>query len=108
MKNQIKRYTRTAIAVASAILASSAWAQQAPDADNAPSADKKPAREAGIQSITVTAQKRKEDANKVPISISVMKGEDLAAQHIGGLEDITRAIPNISFTGGSQGNGAGL
>jgi outer membrane receptor protein involved in Fe transport len=110
MKNPSKRTTRTAIAIAAAILASSAWAQQAAEGDSAGSqaAEKKPAREAGIQSILVTAQKRKEDVNKVPISVSVMKGEDLAAEHIGGLEDITRAIPNISFSGGSQGNGAGL
>src|SRR5471030_1346610 len=104
---------------ASAAISAPAWAQQAADAAAAPvaadstpatpdAAAKKAPRSDQIQSVVVTAQKRKEDVNKVPISVSVMQGEDLVEQHITGLEDITRNIPNISFSGGTQGNGAGL
>src|SRR5471032_2138667 len=103
---------------ASAAISAPAWAQQAADAAAAPVADTTPAaatdaakktpRSEQIQSVVVTAQKRKEDVNKVPISVSVLQGEDLVEQHITGLEDITRNIPNISFSGGTQGNGAGL
>ena len=60
-----------------------------------------------IQSVIVTAQKRKEDASKVPISISVIGGDELVAQHITDYADITRAIPNISFSGGGGGGDAG-
>ena len=64
-----------------------------------------------LQTVMVTATKRKEDANKVATSLSVIGGEELQAQHIGGFADMTRAVPNIAFSsgsGGNTGNGAGL
>ncbi len=99
---------------ATSALAGSALAQTTPDADAPVSAEqaakaKKAARQSGqIETVVVTAQKRKEDASKVPVSISVMNGDALANQHITGLEDITRSVPNVSFSGGLQGNGPGL
>ncbi len=65
------------------------------------------AKQSGIQTVVVTAQKRKEDASKVPLSISVLGGDELTAQHIGDYADITRAIPNISFSGAGGGGDAG-
>ena len=110
--------TRLQLAIAAlfttgATLGASAWAQQdipatPATANDATTAPARAARSDQIQAIQVTAQKRKEDASKVPISMSVVRGEDLAAQHIAGLEDITRNVPNISFSGGTQGNGPGL
>jgi iron complex outermembrane receptor protein len=64
-------------------------------------------KQAGIQTVVVTAQKRKEDASKVPLSISVIGGDELTAQHIGDYADITRAIPNVSFSGAGGGGDAG-
>jgi len=108
--------TRLNLAIATLFSASSVFsgmvcAQQ--DAASATSDEsgaiaKKTVRSDQIQSVVVTAQKRKEDVNKVPISVSVVGGEDLAAKHIAGLEDVTRNVPNISFSGGTQGNGPGL
>jgi iron complex outermembrane receptor protein len=60
-----------------------------------------------IQTVLVTANKRKEDASKVPLSISVIGGDQLAAQHIDDFASATRAIPNISFSGGGGGGDAG-
>ena len=107
------RSSRNRLIVAScAVLTASAWAQQAPDA--APAAEQadvktKAERQSDqLATVVVTAQKRKEDANKVPVSVSVVSGEDLAAKHITSLEDVTRSVPNISFSGGTQGNGPGL
>ncbi|HXA47006.1 MAG TPA: TonB-dependent receptor, partial [Burkholderiaceae bacterium] len=40
-------------------------------------------------------------------SISVIRGEDLVAAHITDFEDVTRSIPNISFSGGGGGGDAG-
>ncbi|MDP9108597.1 MAG: Plug domain-containing protein, partial [Pseudomonadota bacterium] len=90
-------------AAISAIFATSAGAQQADP--STPTA--KPQRTDQIETITVTAQKRKEDASKIPLSISVLSGADLAGQHIVDMSDITRSIPNVSFSGAS-GSGAGL
>jgi iron complex outermembrane receptor protein len=109
------------IATASTILAASAWAQQAPASTDAPatpaatnakpapasSAAKSSAASDQIQSITVTAQKRKEDPNKVGLSITAISGADLQAEHITDFTDLTRSIPNISFTAASGNGGAG-
>ena len=92
-----KRLT-IALAVASTLMASTAGAQEADD-----TAKSQNGKSAEIQTVVVTAQKRKEDVNKVPISISVIGGDQLAAQHIGDYADITRSIPNISFSGGGGG-----
>ncbi|HTD02638.1 TonB-dependent receptor [Undibacterium sp.] len=98
-------------AAISSLFASSAWAQQstdiAPAVPPTPAAATAGKRTEQIETVTVTAQKRKEDASKIPLSISVMTGEDLVGQHITDVGDITRSIPNISYSGAS-GSGAGL
>ncbi len=55
--------------------------------------------------VIITAQKRKEDIREVPLSVSVLTAEQLTANQINNVEDLTRNIPNVSFT--SQG-GPGL
>jgi len=55
--------------------------------------------------VVITAQKRKEDIRDVPLSVSVLSGEQLQSQQINTIEDVTRNVPNISFS--SQG-GSGL
>jgi iron complex outermembrane receptor protein len=51
-----------------------------------------------IMSVTITAQKRKEDIRDVPLSVSVISAEQLKAAQISTVEDLTRNVPNISFT----------
>ena len=51
-----------------------------------------------IAHVVITAQKRKEDIRDVPLSVSVLSGEQLQAQQITTVEDLTRNIPNISFS----------
>jgi iron complex outermembrane recepter protein len=51
-----------------------------------------------IATVIITAQKRKEDIRDVPLSVSVMSGEQLQAQQIKTVEDLTRNVPNISFS----------
>ena len=65
------------------------------------------AKQGGIQTVVVTATKRKEDVSKVPISMSVIGGDELLAQHITDYADVTRSIPNISFSGAGGGGDAG-
>lgn len=87
-----------------------AAAQQLPagaDPATAPEMKKTAKQSEQIEAVVVTAQKRKEDASKVPLSISVISGEELQAAHINNFADVTRAMPNISFSGAS-GAGAGL
>jgi len=51
-----------------------------------------------IARVVITAQKRKEDIRDVPLSVSVLSGEQLQAAQITTVEDLTRNIPNISFS----------
>lgn len=94
-------------AAISAVLAMPVWAQQTGAAGGADSNGQQARNSSQIETVVVTAQKRKEDASKVPISISVLRGDDLNASHITDMGDLTRAIPNISYSGAS-GSGAGL
>lgn len=58
-----------------------------------------------LQEIVVTAQKRAEDLYKVPASISVLSASDIADQHLEQVADLTRSVPNLSFsTQGGEGN----
>ena len=63
------------------------------------------ARPLALDTVVITATKRKEDARKVPLAVSVLSGEALQDNHVNDLSDLTRSVPNLSFS--SQG-GAGL
>ena len=98
------------IATTSPFLGSGAIAQDKPAATADITTPQPPARNANsdqIQTVVVTATKRKEDASKVPMSISVIGGDELTAQHITDYADMTRSIPNLSFSGGGGGGDAG-
>ena len=47
--------------------------------------------------VVVTSQKRSEDIKSVPISVTAMTGDDVAAQRITDYEDLSRAVPGLSF-----------
>ena len=86
------------MAAATAVFSSAAFGQAA----TAPMAQSEQ-----IEVVTVTAQKRKEDPNKVAMSISAVSGAQLQAQHVNDFTDLTRVVPNISFTAASGNGGAG-
>src|SRR5262249_32471829 len=95
------RKKKTVVAMAVSSLAGVAAAQQAAPAPAAAAS----AAEGDAQRVIITAQKRKEDIQKVPLSVSVVSGEQLQANQIATFDDLTRNIPNVSFN--SQA-GAGL
>ena len=78
-----------------------AHAQQAPAPAEAASAPKA----VTLEQVVVTSQKRKEDVRKVPLSVSVVSGESILENHINDITDLTRSVPNLSF---SSQAGAGL
>jgi outer membrane receptor protein involved in Fe transport len=51
-----------------------------------------------IEEVTVTAQKRSENVRKVPVSVTVLSGRAIKAAHIQNFADLTRAVPNLSFS----------
>ncbi len=58
---------------------------------------------AQIEEVVVTAQKKSEDIQSVPIAVSAFSGQDLAAHQIEGFKDLQFAIPSVSFTHGNFG-----
>jgi iron complex outermembrane receptor protein len=53
---------------------------------------------AELAEIVVTAQKTSEVASKIPISISAVSAAQLSEEHITDYSDLSRAVPNVSFT----------
>jgi outer membrane receptor protein involved in Fe transport len=85
-----------AAAVAVALCAPQAWAQ-----DAAQDADKKDART--LDTITVTAQKREENLQKVPISLQVLGNTQLEQQNVSDFDDYAKLIPSLTY--GTAGGG---
>lgn len=83
----------SAVAAAMVAMAGPAWAQVKPSDE--------------IEVVKVTAQKRKEDPAKVAMSITAVTGAQLQAEHVNDFTDLTRVVPNISFTAASGNGGAG-
>ena len=98
--------TTAAIALAISALGTSS-ARAADSADGAATASAAPSgadAPANLDAIVVTAQRRSENIKDVPISISVMSADEIAAQRITNIEDVSRAIPGVSFNswGGTE------
>src|ERR1700736_413741 len=59
-----------------------------------------------LEEIIVTAQKRVENLQSVPISAQVITGKALSEQNLNSLENLTQTVPGVNVTtgGGSQGD----
>ena len=53
--------------------------------------------QAVLEEVTVTARKRAESLDDVPISVSVMSGDKLERMAIGGLEELSAFTPNLQI-----------
>ncbi len=58
-----------------------------------------------LETVVVTAQKRSEDVQEVPVSISVLGREQLQAQRIENFDDLSRSVPGVSFNAVSASEG---
>ena len=95
-EKDMTRNTRTGLfAGASALVFSLVGAQ------NALAADSKPVV---IEELIVTATKRAESVQDIPQSITAVSGKDLEARGIENYEDLTRTVPGVIATGGSNFN----
>ncbi len=59
----------------------------------------------GIQEITVTAQRRTENIQNVPITIQALSTEQLKELSISNFEDAVRFLPNVSLASNGPGQG---
>ncbi|HVU19262.1 MAG TPA: TonB-dependent receptor [Rhizomicrobium sp.] len=53
---------------------------------------------AQIETVVVTAEKRAEDIQSVPIAVTAYSSQDLAAHQVNGFKDIQFSTPNVSYT----------
>ncbi len=95
-EKDMTRTTRTGLlAGASALVMSLIGTNQVQAAD---------AKPAVIEEVIVTATKRAESVQDIPQSITAVSGRDLEAKGIENYEDLTRTIPGVIATGGSNFN----
>jgi iron complex outermembrane receptor protein len=95
----------TWLAAASLLASHAVWAADAPSAQPAPAAsppsDKPPSppstsRSVGIEEIVVTAQKRSENIDDVPIAISAFNSDTLIDLGITDTRDMMRLVPGLN------------
>ncbi len=73
--------------------------QDTPENPNAPSSE----RAVTLDTVTVTAQKRTENLQEVPISIQVLGTQQLEQQQVADFDDYAKLIPSLSY--GTSGGG---
>lgn len=61
-------------------------------------AQDQPEQTAGIEEIIVTAQKREESIQSVPIAVTALTADALTTQRINLAQDLPRAVPNLYFS----------
>lgn len=103
MKISLFKQVSIAALAAGSVLPTAAHAMQAEQPSIEPAQE---AREGGLDEIVVTARRREESAQDVPISISAFSGDQLEAQSAVKVTDIARLTPNLVVTpGGGSGTG---
>lgn len=61
-----------------------------------------------LQTVIVTAEKRKENSQSVPISLTALSGAQLEQRNVRDLSDLSSFVPGLSFTGGAGTAGGAL
>lgn len=94
---RLRHWLAPLLTMALAVLPGVAWAQAEEDSP------------AGIEEIIVTATKREQSIQDVPIAVSAFAAEDLQARGIAELEDLQQISPSISvYSSNSSSNGGTL
>jgi iron complex outermembrane receptor protein len=55
-----------------------------------------------LDEVTVTARRRAEPLQEVPVAVSVMTGAQLAAQNLYNVQDMSNEIPSVEFRTGAS------
>ena len=83
--------------LASTALATPAFAQSPPATGQAPGTVPNPAQASDQDSIIITATKREENMQNVPISVQAIGTKRLDQLNISNFEDYTKQLPSVSF-----------
>lgn len=102
MKSQVL-CAASLLAISAAGVPTAVLAQTADPSANegeAPNAQSEPE---GIAEIVVTAQRRAENVQRVPVAVSVVSSERLDQTNTNNVSDLTNLIPSLTFTAGNEG-----
>src|SRR3954467_8624376 len=97
MSLKYNRKLAYAISVALASAAHAAFAADAPADDEQPSA--------GITEVVVTAQRRSQSVQDVPITVQAVTGAQLKELGVQSFNDLMKYTPNVTFSGNGPGTG---
>lgn len=92
---------RTAVSVAALLVAAPAWAQAADVSGPQQAADAQGAGK-GVADIVVTATRRSERLQDVPVSVTAVTKDVLERQNVRDINDLTKIVPGLTITYGSQ------
>ncbi len=67
------------------------------------SAQEEGSRRRGLEEIVVTAQKREQKLQDVPMAVTAVSGAQLEQQGITQFQDLLRSVPGVSFAGTEPG-----
>src|ERR1700723_3491159 len=70
-----------------------------------PAVDTAAVESEGIQEIVVTAQRRAESIQNVPITIQAITGEQLGQLNVTTFDDVLKYLPNVTFSSNGPGQG---
>nr|WP_176392256.1 TonB-dependent receptor [Sphingomonas sp. CDS-1] len=67
-----------------------------------------PENQGGLREIIVTARKRQENAQNIPVAVTALSSEDLVNRNIRSIEQVAASVPQFTVARGSSGSGANL
>jgi len=86
------------------LMTTAAWAQDLPVAS--PEVTKSQEAESGLQDIVVTARRREESAQNVPVSVTAFSRDELDRRNLTALEDVAATAPQLTIARAQTGSGA--
>ncbi|HLY51851.1 MAG TPA: TonB-dependent receptor plug domain-containing protein, partial [Steroidobacteraceae bacterium] len=102
---------RLRLAVATVLSSCAAAAAHAADAAGAPGpagptgAAAAPAESGGLAEVVVTAERRSESVQNVPITIQAITGDQLGQMRVETLDDVLKYLPNVTVSSNGPGQG---
>ncbi|HTV53230.1 MAG TPA: TonB-dependent receptor [Steroidobacteraceae bacterium] len=101
MKHNRKLAYAISVALGACVSARAAYAQQQPAADTTAAAT--PSE--GLQEVTVTATRRAQSVQDVPLTIQAIAGEQLQQLNVTNEYDLFKYTPNVTYSGNGPGTG---
>lgn len=100
----MKRTVGTSLATY--LFATAAWGQAAPPPPSAPQPLAAQGLPTGLQDIVVTARRREETAQNVPVSVTAISRAEIERRNLTSLEDVAATSPQLTIARAQTGSGA--